>query len=257
MATAIPTFADGCSSIASPAKVALTSRWRISATAQTFVRTSVTVGRSSGCRSTSRARSSWARVMSADIEIWKAGAVPRLGHPARDRPPERGELDALDRPGRRRRRARAPVRADDGGPLDVLGDDPPLGAGAVDGGEVDPALARDPPGERRRLDPTAVRSRTPRAPVGASGLRRGGLRRGRPAPGRLGLGTSGTGLPSARRSRRPPCRRAPRPRRRGSSAGRRRRRPRPPASPCRCRARTAARPSHLVALGLQPADDRS
>ena len=48
VATAMPTFADEWSSTASSAKVALTSRWRISASAQTFVRTSVTVGRSSG-----------------------------------------------------------------------------------------------------------------------------------------------------------------------------------------------------------------
>jgi hypothetical protein len=38
------------------------------------------------------------------------------------------------------------------GALDVLGDDSPFGAGAGEGSEVDPALARDPAGQRRGLD---------------------------------------------------------------------------------------------------------
>src|ERR671936_160712 len=47
IATAMPTFADGCSSIASSAQSAFTVRWRISAVAQALVRMSVTVGRGS------------------------------------------------------------------------------------------------------------------------------------------------------------------------------------------------------------------
>src|SRR5918992_164963 len=75
-ATAMPTFAAGKRSTRSPAKCALISRWRMSATAQTFVSTSETVGlaASSGLSATSRSRSASARVMSADIEIWNAGA---------------------------------------------------------------------------------------------------------------------------------------------------------------------------------------
>ena len=60
------------------------------------------------------------------------------------------------------------ARAADLGALHVLRDDPPLGPGAAELREVDAALARDPAGERRRLDP-AVRSRR-RLAVGCSGL---------------------------------------------------------------------------------------
>src|SRR5205085_4263697 len=48
--------------------------------------------------------------------------------------------------------------------LDVLGDDPAFGAGALERAELDAALAGDPAGERRRLDAgagaVAVRWRT-------------------------------------------------------------------------------------------------
>src|SRR5215471_14455618 len=54
-ATASPTFAVGCKTIASLVNSAFTSRWRISACAHTFVRTSVTVMRTSGSRSRSLA----------------------------------------------------------------------------------------------------------------------------------------------------------------------------------------------------------
>ena len=45
----------------------------------------------------------------------------------------------------------------DGSALDVLGHDPPFGTGTAERGEVDAALACEPPGERRGLDAAAVR----------------------------------------------------------------------------------------------------
>jgi hypothetical protein len=77
----------------------------------------------------------------------EGGSRPRLRHPPGDRPPQRGQLDALDRP-RRARRHGCGRRAGDRRPLDVLSDDPPLRPGARQGGEVDASLAGDPPGER-------------------------------------------------------------------------------------------------------------
>ncbi len=75
-ATANPTFAVGKIRTASPAKCAFTSRWRRSATALAFVRTSENVGLASpSCiRSTSFSRSRIAAVMSAVMAIWNAGA---------------------------------------------------------------------------------------------------------------------------------------------------------------------------------------
>src|SRR6266536_1871905 len=83
--------------------------------------------------------------------------LPRLGQPACDRAAERRQRNAFDLTGRcgrgygrRRRRRRG-----HGGTLDVLGDDAALGAGALEGAELDPALAGDPAGQRRGLDPRA------------------------------------------------------------------------------------------------------
>src|SRR3954454_2154514 len=59
--------------MASSVNSAFTSRWRMSACAQTFVRTSVTVMRTSGSRSRSLATRAFTRVMSADAWSWKTG----------------------------------------------------------------------------------------------------------------------------------------------------------------------------------------
>ena len=72
-ATATPMFAVGCSRIASSAHCAFTSRWRMSAAAQTFVRTSVTVSFGPPSFSRRRATSVFARVMSAEDWSWKTG----------------------------------------------------------------------------------------------------------------------------------------------------------------------------------------
>src|SRR6188472_1004524 len=69
--------------------------------------------------------------------------------------------------------------------LDVLGDYPPFRARSAQAGQIDAALARDPPRQRRRLDPT----------VRASRLLLLGLLLGRLAPS--------LALLLARRSRRP------------------------------------------------------
>ena len=113
--------------------------------------------------------------MSIETPSWKTGAaqasvsrraiVLRVdGHRRRPRPRPR----AAARSGRRRlrgcrRRAR----------LDVLRDDAPVGSGAGQRGEVDPALARDPARQRRGLDPPACRASRPGA------RRRRRCRRGR------------------------------------------------------------------------------
>ncbi len=89
----------------------------------------------------------------------ECGDRPRLGQAARDRLSQRRQLDALDlalRSGRRRGGRCLRRRRRDRGPLDVLRDDPALRAGAGQSRQVDPSLARDPPRERRRLDPAAV-----------------------------------------------------------------------------------------------------
>src|SRR5207248_1742311 len=70
-ATATPMFAVGCSRIASSAHCAFTSGWRMSAAAQTFVRTSVTVSFGPPSFSRRRATSVFARVMSAEDWSWK------------------------------------------------------------------------------------------------------------------------------------------------------------------------------------------
>src|SRR4051812_33996946 len=59
--------------MASSVNSAFTSRWRMSACAQTFVRTSVTVMRTSGSRSRSLATRAFTRLMSAEAWSWKTG----------------------------------------------------------------------------------------------------------------------------------------------------------------------------------------
>ena len=76
--------------------------------------------------------------------------LPGLGQAARDRLAERRERDDF---GLERRRADRRVRRRRGGALDVLGDDPPFGARPRQARELDPALAGDAAGQRRRLDP--------------------------------------------------------------------------------------------------------
>ena len=78
------------------------------------------------------------------------GRLPGFGQAARDRLAERRERDDL---GLERRGADRGVRGRGRGALDVLGDDPPFGAGPGQAREVDAALARDAAGQRRRLDP--------------------------------------------------------------------------------------------------------
>ena len=72
-ATARPTFALGWRRIASSVNSAFTSRCRMSACAQTLVRMSVTVMRTSGSRSRSVATRAFTRVMSAEAWSWKTG----------------------------------------------------------------------------------------------------------------------------------------------------------------------------------------
>ena len=80
---------------------------------------------------------------------------PGLGEAAGDGLADGRELDDLDlarsRGERRRRSCRGRGGRCGGGLLDVLGDDPPVRPGPGQRGEVDAALARDPPRERRRL----------------------------------------------------------------------------------------------------------
>ena len=101
--------------------------------------------------------------MSADIEIWNAGASQAFGQAARDRAPDRRERHDL---GLERRGAGRRVRGRGGCALHVLGDDAPLGTGSGQAGELDAALAGDPARERRGLD----------SAVGGSSFLRFGLR---------------------------------------------------------------------------------
>src|SRR5439155_10321207 len=73
-ATAMPMFAVGNLSSASSVNCTFTSRWRISACAQSFASRSVTVMRTSGFSSRARPTSSFARSMSALTVNWKTGA---------------------------------------------------------------------------------------------------------------------------------------------------------------------------------------
>ena len=125
----------------------------MSAVATSRVSTSLTVGFTSPSRmsSTSRSRVATSSDASATTVSWKTGAsqasVRRRAIVLRievscttSTSPGRGGSS-----GRRCRRRRR-------GLLDVLGDDPALGPGPAQRGEVDAALARDATCERRRLD---------------------------------------------------------------------------------------------------------
>src|SRR6478672_7982128 len=98
----------------------------MSACAQTFVRTSVTVTRTSGSRSRSLATRAFTRVMSAEAWSWKTG----ICHASV------------------RRRAIV-LRMFESGICSTSA----VGAGAADSGELDAALPRHAARERRRLDP--------------------------------------------------------------------------------------------------------
>src|SRR5215211_3997531 len=147
-----------------------------------------------------------ARHVGRDVEL-EDGRLPRLGQPPRDRAPGRRQLELLDlRLGRGPREARRGSRRF---ALDVLRDDATLRSGAAHSREVDPALACDPAGQRRRLQAAAVgprRRRLDRLRLGgggdpaalALGLTRRPLRRllgalVRTGVGRLRLGALGSG----------------------------------------------------------------
>ena len=185
----MPTFALGKRSSASSVNCTLTSGWRASACAQTLTSTSVTVTRTSGSSSRTRCDERVrAGHLGRDREL-EDGHRPRRGQAARDRLADARQRDRLDLARRDRRSRGARGRRGLGrGALDVVGDDPAVRARAPQRREVDPALARHSPRERRGLDPAAVRQR--RDAVGASA---------RPEPR------------AARQTRRP--RRAPGPRR--------------------------------------------
>ena len=223
-----------------------TSRWRISACAHTFVSTSVTVMRTSGSRSRSLATSAFARVMSARRLSWNTGTV----HACVRR--RAIVLRTFESGTRSTSPVGAGAGATDGGAVG-----PPASARSTSSAtmrpsgpvpricrELDAALARDPPRERRRLDPPVRRTRSPPAaapPAPARAPARSCCRR--PPSARRGSRVLGNVLALVADERRSSSRPRPRPRRSRSSAGRRTPRPRPPASPCRCRARRAARPS--------------
>ena len=97
--------------------------------------------------------------MSADIEIWNAGACHACGQPSRDRAAHRRELLDLDLSGRSGSRRRGRGCCTRLGPLDVLGHDAPFRARPGERRQVDPALAGDAARQRRGLDPAAVSRR--------------------------------------------------------------------------------------------------
>ena len=98
--------------------------------------------------------------MSADMEIWNAGAshasvmrraiVFRIWFSFTTSTSPLGTRAPADGSGAHGSRCRSA--------LDVLRDDAALRPGPAKGGELDPALAGDPPCERRGLDPAAVLS---------------------------------------------------------------------------------------------------
>ena len=103
-----------------------------------------------------RATSSFARVMSTETWSWKTGichaSVRRRAIVLRMFVSSRRSTS----PGAAARRRSCGRGRPHLRPLDVLGDDPALRAGARQRRELDSALAGDPAGERRRLDPAAV-----------------------------------------------------------------------------------------------------
>ena len=142
--------------------------------------------------------------MSAVIAIWKAGASQAsvIRRAIAFRMPVSWTTSTSPVGGRRRGRGRPAARPPLGA-LDVLGDDPALGAGPAEGGEVDAALPGDPARERRGLDAAAVL-----APCGglgrASGLAAASLGRGL-GPRPLSAGSSASAASSASGSRPPPA----------------------------------------------------
>ena len=151
----------------------------------------------SGSCSRRRATSSFARVMSADTWSWKTGtchaSVSRRAIVLRMLVSARA-LDLARRGGARA--GAAPGAPRTLGALDVLGDDPPLGAGARERRELDPALAGDPARERRGLDPAAVLRRRAAAP-------RRSARRPTSRPRSRSGSRAGPGEPSSCGPRRP------------------------------------------------------
>ena len=143
-------------------KCAFTAGCRTSAAAQTFVSRSLTVGFvSPSCsRATSRSRNSSARVMSTERVSWKTGACQ--ASVSRRAIVFRVEVSAISSTSpvaAARTAAGAAVGCGDDTALDVLGDDPALGAAALELGDVDSLLAREPARERRGLDATLLRHR--------------------------------------------------------------------------------------------------
>ena len=160
------------------------------------------------------------------------GADRRAGRPAPPTPRSAGARSSCGSSSAGPTRPRRPGRCAAAGAgaacaaLDVLGDDPALGPGAAAAAEVDPALPRDPPRERRGLDPAAVRGALAGCGRGCLGTcAAAGAARGRARP----LAALGAGVASADRTSSPasPIRRssgrpAPRPTAARSSAARRR-----------------------------------
>ena len=123
--------------------------------------------RTSGFSSRARATSSFARVMSAVTVSWKTGA----SHAAVRR---RAIVLRMVVSGTR---SISPGTTGGAGgvaacaALDVLGDDPALRTRAGERAQVDPALARDTPRERRSLDAAAVARRLSWLGLGQRGCR--------------------------------------------------------------------------------------
>ena len=143
-------------------KCAFTAGWRTSAAAQTFVSRSLTVGfvSPSFSRATSRSRNSRARVMSTERVSWKTGAC----HASVRRRAivflvDVSSISSTSPAAAARSRGRRGRRLRDDTALDVLGDDPALGAAALELGDVDSLLACEPARERRGLDATLLRRR--------------------------------------------------------------------------------------------------
>ena len=158
-ATAIPTFADGKRRSASSVNWTFTSGWRISARAQTFASRSVTVTRTSGLSSRERSSSAFAwRHVDRDGQL-EDRHLPGLGQPAGDR--RRMLVSGTDStsPGTRAGAAARPAAgrgAASAGAASARSTSSatirPSGPVPVRPSELDAALARHPPRERRGLD---------------------------------------------------------------------------------------------------------